>query len=445
MRNKKKETKPVMTIDLGACLTVSTKTAYRLLHELGESCRLGRNKAAKAWSAWTEIHNEWSPEPSLDKEGKPKFDEKGRPYHKNEIGPEMDGKTMSTWLYHKVRDVAPNISAQIASACKKDVVGKLRAKVPYNQSGQAHYTHEAIRLSEQSGLPSFRDISIPLPKQGVFGFAYKGHYCGQKPTKETKPLVEKCCKDGGAFVIITPFSKDAHCQKKTLVFRLELGDWPDRLKKRAEKVAKGELALCDSILRWDDRKRRRSKPRWVFDLCHSLPLEHEGELDPKQVAVLYALPPTKRHAFHAIFDPKDRPWNLGAANAVKTQAERMIQRRKMIQHKYKDGWQGGHGRQRFFRDFREPTRRVQGAYKRDRENMTKEIVRQCIQRGFGKVLYREPTLPLRDKLWFGHHGVPFNYTVFLASLKTKCEANSIELEVKRMGTAEHKEMFPDGE
>ena len=70
------------------------------------------------------------------------------------------------------------------------------------------------------------------------------------------------------------------------------------------------------------------------------------------------------------------------------------------------------------------------------KQMVADIISLSIRERCGSILYREPTMPVRDHCWFAGQDVPMDWVAFAARLAHKCEVSGIEYDVTRIGMAE---------
>ena len=140
---------------------------------------------------------------------------------------------------------------------------------------------------------------------------------------------------------------------------------------------------------------------------------------------------------------------LGDSKMYEAQHGRLDTRRQMIRYRSRDGTGRGRGKKRMYRNLKPMSRAFVNLENRFTHQLIADILKACIANDCGTLVYREPTMPIReDRMWFrrlpGKWGlIPFGWSVFESDLRHKMEANVIAMDKKmtRIGAAEHREKF----
>lgn len=403
----------VMKLKIDSCATMPTRRWLKLMDERLADANRVRNAVVRAWVRWREDNPTWQPEQRRVRDRSPKFDKSGKPVMEHP----MVSQTVEAELFHVYKSVAPLLSSSIASGCWSEVLSDLKDRMPYNHRG-SKLRWQAV-LNFEVSPPSYTGSTIPCAKK-----ASELTYTDDR-LELRFPLLSMASGYASRSPVVRLKGYKSH--------GLSAGE-RDLLKR----IATGELRRADSTLvRKDDG--------WYYHLVYESPLKDHG-LNPDMVATLTPLRSDQRKPFEIAVADGLR-WTVGDGIAFRAICERLTIRRKSIRNRYKDGAGKGHGKAKFYRALRPASRAVIDAQDNFRKHLVNEIIKFCIRTGAGKIVYREPTMPLRNLLWFDQQGLPFDWTSFAAYLKFKLECNRIDVELEprgrskgfpRIGVAQHK-------
>lgn len=462
----------VLEMKLGFCLTAPTKRAIADLHDIAKSCNIVRNGVTRFWERWREDNPDWKPQQRRDRKGDGKVARKlnvEKPYKvmavKNmiakgeavedqatgevKIGNKVIGKfegaailehpgfsqDVENQMYHEGTRLAPNVACSLVAQLRAEVLDRLKTKMPYNHDGEAEYRWEGI-IKHECARDCYRSISIPAPNSiTVVG------YDGALSRKLSKGINERLLKlaQSSAIVRLQLFSRESGRENLDHVFRIEVRQLPDGKKAILRKIVSGEWKLCDSKVVY-------KRGGWYYQLTYKQP-QKSLNLDPQNVANLVMYPGDASHPFVIRFQNNNGHvlyWKLGHPEALLSEYKRLETRRKVMQMRYKTASSGrkGHGRTRAYRSQKPITRKMNDMQEVFTNHVVASIVKFCTRYNCGSLIYREPSLFLRDFSWFSKNKITYNWTSLLNKVKHKMWLNGISLDVKRMGCKEHREFFP---
>lgn len=409
-----------LKIKLGACLNMPTKTFYRLLGEARRDCDRARNAAFRCWQRWREDHPEWKPEQRRTRDGSPKVNPEGEPVMEKSAWPQG----LEKLAYRAACDTASNVAAKIVSACRIEVFDSLASKVPYNHIGNSDFVWQAI-LSYERSAPCYRDGTIPLPSQDMV-LGYEGEFAGANKAGHAPGKgigLEVSAKSVSAAVLRFPLLSNASgFETKGPIVALNVGELKAGHRRWLRLVARGQAGLCDSELVCRDGQ-------WLAHLMIRPPLAETGP-DKNRCAILTPLPPGSSRPFELKI-PADEPgtfvtMRIGDGVPYAKLYERLDIRDRSIRHKSRQQRGGGHGRGRFYNVIKPVARSKTNEQDRFTKQLMADILKTCLQNNCGSLLYREPTMPLRNELWFAGRGAPFDWSTFASRLEQKCQFLKIE-------------------
>lgn len=194
-------------------------------------------------------------------------------------------------------------------------------------------------------------------------------------------------------------------------------------------IAKGELKMMGSevVYREDKEKDRKSEYKnrkgekvsgWYLHLTYAQPLEPLN-LDARRVATLSPARYDARRPF-VLTLPGGKTIGMGDGVPYIKEFERLEVRRKSLHHRYRSGGGKGRGRRRYYQNLKPNARRTPDMQAQFRRRLISFLRRMLERHNCGKLVYREPAMPLRDRMWFGQRNAPFNWSVFEADLKRFC-------------------------
>lgn len=325
--------------------------------------------------------------------------------------------------YRIAREPCMEVHTGLISKAVRGVMQDLKSRLPYNSPEKARgmtYRWEAIHHGWRNP-PTFSAPRIPVPAQ-ITKLCYGGD--------GDAALVAAC---GDRCVVSVPiWSGDAGRKNNYLLLELN----PSRDKLLLQAIARGEQAMSDSTLALD------RDGRWVLRL--SVKLVARKALDSKRVAVLRpAMPKGDKNGV-----PSGRPFlltlpdgtelGIGSGRFWWFQRVRLESRRKGMRAKSREQMHG-HGREDFYRRLRPFSHIGEALQRRFRQGVTNYLVHRLLLAGAGQIIYQEPSMPLRNACWLGHHGLPFDWTEFAGYLKHKCTQAGITLVEAKISLKEARE------
>lgn len=406
----------IIEFKIGACVNAPTKRLYALLRETQAACSKARNAMVRHWVRWREDNPEWTPAQRRVRDGSPKVTKDGKPVMESLFC----SQDVENELYHVGRRVAPNVRPLIISHCRGEVVDLLKAKLPYNHEGTSRFRWEGV-LAFEVASPSYKgDNPIPCPSADA----------------------TLTCTESECTLEFSLLSKDSGYANTTFKVRLEKRQLSAGNRRLAEKIANTPKMLRDSKIVF-------KRGAWFFQCCYATD-EATSTLDAERVCVLTPQTDKVSHPFELKL-PDGRAWKMGHAGILEAEYTRLVLRRKTIRHRHKTGVGKGHGRGRFESIVQPWSRAYYDMEDRYRKQLCADIVEACERNNAGSLLYREPSLPLRERVWYGARGVPFDWTRFLSQLSHACmkrgivlvqEGSGAKKRQPRIGIPGHKEEYP---
>jgi hypothetical protein len=411
--------KGILKLQLQAARSMSRRRLRNTLTTIAMETNRAKNAVVRHWIRWREDNPDWMPAQRRKRDGTLKTKANGEPLLEDgALSQDIDNE-----LYHVARKVSPTINSNIISSAKIEVVSDLKDNVPYNHEGKARFVWQAL-LSFERSPASYRSLTFPAPNKEC-----RLWYCGDH--KPLSPGVDTRIAKyaGNAAVVRFPvWSRDAGYQQVDVVARVSMAKLSKGNRKLLRRIANSELKMSDShvVCR---------KGKWYFDLCYEVsPVDHG--LDQNQTAVL-----TMGHgnSFDLTF-PDGRCWKLGDDKPLAKEFERITMRRKTLRYRSRYQHGKGHGKQRFYQKLRPHSRRFLDMQDEYRKQLIADIVKSCIKQDCGGLLYREPTMPLRDRSFLAVNGIPFNWSEFAPLLRFKMQCNAIVFNKTRMGVKEWRDL-----
>lgn len=389
----------VISLKLGRPLGMTIKRLEAFLETARCDASKARNAAVVHWYIWRRQHTDWTPgdvyeAPAAKIMRKPKARQDGKCPKDSPLGPRL---FLSRELYAVAREASPNLSASLASSCVQDVISRLKANTPYNHDGEARWQWQAI-LSHEVSLPSWRFGAVPCPNN-VCRLVYNDHACTLH-----FPLL----------------SKQSGYRQMSPTVRLHVGDMSVGHRRLLRKIADGELKMKDSTL-------VQAKGKWFLRLVYDVPAKGLGLSPDRVLWILPDLPEGKRPFVLSYPNGETgrKTWGIGNGLPLVAEYRRVVARRRAIRYRYSDGCGKGHGRQRWYKSIRPIARAVRDMQQRFEKQTIADIIAFAIRDGCGAILYREPTMPVRERSWFAKRDVPFAWTEFEARLRFKTETSGL--------------------
>jgi hypothetical protein len=473
----------VIEMKLGSCLTAPTKRAVADLHDLAYHCNVVRNGVTRAWERWHEDNPDYKPQQRRDRKGAAKTTRKlavekpfkimqvkdllandqakedltgevtltapvvikNNTYAAGKVVGKFDAATvlehpafsqdLENSLYHTGCKLAPALACSNVASLRAEVLDRLKSRLPYNHEGKAEYRWEGI-IKNECARDCYRAIHIPAPNATTV-VGYEGAV-SRDISKNLTVRLKKLAQDQ-AIVRLQLFSRESGRANLDHVFRIEVRQLPRGKKAILRRVASGEWKLCDSKVVY-------KRDGWYYQLTYKQP-KNNLNLNKTNVATLVMNHGKANNPLSIRFvtdTGRTLQWQLGDAQVLLAEYNRLQARRSSLQTRYSTAGPGrkGHGRDRAYRSMRPITRKLNDLQEVFTRYVVASILKFCTRFDCGTLVYREPSLFLRDFSWFQKHGkMPYNWTGLLSKIKHKTWLSGIDLEVRRMGCKEHKELF----
>ena len=301
----------------------------------------------------------------------------------------------------------PGVSSAIVSACCQDVIQKLNSKMPrrFDQpKPRANKVWQGILLAEAQ-RDSWRSLRVPimtsvskLRQQGN-----RGHYSLDFPL----------------------FSKESRRENTHVKSLLHVRSHGERCLIR--KIVANSNLFRDSEIVYDT-----DNEIWQLKLVCSSP--NVPDKHAENVAELLLASPMKQQYPFVILRDDWRPWWIGRGGKFVRYAEDYLWRkRKVVGLRYSDSQrdqQPGHGRGSVYRKTKPQHRSVSDRRKQFVRDLIFDVVTYCKRNGIGKLIYWEPSQPLRNGTWFSRNGISFNWSTFTPRLVARLEADGVDVDVK---------------
>lgn len=374
---------PVGTIKIkfGKCLTGRNKTFHR---DLREAARQANKCRIAAFMGWEDRAR------------------KALPKDKKEV------LALAKETYKDARSGGRNLAAGPASVCAQEVIDWLTSNVPYNHEGDARWRWQAV-LDYEINRPTWRSLEIPVRAGDV--------------RKRFVWTDDRCTL---AFPL---FSTDSGRANRSPTVRLEVGKFSRGTRRLLREIADGKRKLRDSSIQERDGK-------WYFVMAYDVPTVVHA-WDDSVTLTLLPSPPDATRPFVCIL-PDGRKWWLGDGLPLEREYQRVVARRKAIQYRYRNGQGAGHGRERFYQATRPDSRAWTDMQRLFSWNLIADLVRLCERHGAGSLLYREPTMPVRQHCWFSQRGMPFDWSGLNGKLTHASKKHGFGLAVSRIGMKEYR-------
>lgn len=404
----------ILEVKLGRPLEMPQRRFDLLLQACRRACCQVRNAGITHWVLWREQHPDWKPGDPY--EGPKRLIKRGpaKPAKEGAAPPRdppfAPREFLSRELYQFCTRRVPMLSTTVASSCVQEVSARLRSATPYNHDGAARYVWQAI-LSSEVSVPSWRMGRIPLPRSGL-ELTYTDDRCEMR-----MPLLSK--KSG--YRVIRPGVR-LHCGDLSAGNRLVL-----------RKLATGELRLADSQL-------IEKKGKWFAQLVYDVPTRSCGA-SPRDTLTIGPAQQDDNRPFVATWNTADggeKRWYLGDGKPLVADYRRVVARRRALRARYSAGCGSGHGRKRWYRTIKPLSRYVTDMQGRFIKQLVSDIVKLAIRERCGKIVYRDPTQPVKDNSWFTtrDRDVPMNWCGLAERLAFRAEVAGLEYEETKIGMAE---------
>lgn len=382
MKNKRGEGGGLQSITLLKLKLKLEPDQAKELQRIAELCRRGRNAGAMDWL--------------LRQHGKPESPKQSERLckHPKYVGKD---KSESSKIYHAVRAESDGLTATIHSMLANQVNSFLNGKLDWRRGkaddGKRPRRKDAI-LKYEDRPPFFTAIEIPVRAVDArFSF-------GDIPAMECR-----LTSDG-----------------KT-VLKISTGSLSAGHKRQLHALADGARKLADSKLLLKDDE-------WYWYL--PMAFETTAIVSDRQCVLWPTLIAEEGERqldrpFRLVIPDRQKPWGIGDGHYLLAQTHRFTTIKKQIGWRYRQRNGAGHGRKKVDAKQRQVSQALANVVDEVRRRMIVDIVRQCEIAGCGTLLYREPSLPLRERTWFAKHGLEWNWTRLLGDLENACKRRGIVL------------------
>ena len=318
-------------------------------------------------------------------------------------------------------DLFPHVSSALVSACCQDVTQRAAMAAPWkDNSGVKRRVPlkrwQAVMLGE-CNQNNWSALRVPI---------LAGMNCVSKLRHN---------EFHGDYELDFPlWSKQSPREHKRCRVRLLVREHSDGNRHLVQRIANEPKTLFkDSELIYDHDKRF-----WQLNLTYETP--NYPPRDRSRVAELLMAPNTSTKGPLVIMRDEGRPWWCGRNGKyiVRLEEFRTI-KKKVVGLRYRDAERDsldGHGRGRVYDAARAQTRACRDANIRFRRELLRDVVKFCKLNGIGTLVYREPSIPLRDASWFALNGVGFAWSMFSPALVAKLATIGTVVEVKSHRLAE---------
>lgn len=317
-------------------------------------------------------------------------------------------KEEQTKIYHAIRAEAPSIHTSIAPRLAGDVWSNINADLDWRrqpgQSDEDAEKSERRRKRKRSDAivnyedrpPWFTALEIPVPN------VTSALACGDQLFVSLRnPLGEGDIK-----------------------VELSIRDIPPAWLRILRRVSLGKLRLPDAVIRY-----HKTKNCWYWKCSFT------ETVDPPKsevVAHLYATfgNPEKRgrdNFYRLVLPGRSRPWHIGDGRYLRSNVLRLVGIRKMIGLRYRFRKGAGHGRKKVDEAMARRWEQQACIFDEVRRRAIHDIVVACQQHGVGTLIYHEPSLPLRDRTWFGIEGLDWDHTRFASDLSNALAKPSVRV------------------
>lgn len=335
--------------------------------------------------------------------------ERGKAESPKQAKPGRSGKSLhpSTKLYHAVTAAVPTLSADIATCLANKLWSNLNAKLDWRRrNGQPRKRLDAI--VDYEDRPPFTNASIiPAPNKNV--------------TISFNDVL-----------VLTV--RNVLRKEPPIKLSVSLKGLPTGQKRIIRECMEGDRKLSDSQIVL--KTGRNGADNWYFYFCtarESKPVDHEAKVILAPIVVNDGN--KQDRPFRVLFSEGGH-WGVGDGRYLLAQTNRLIGLRKQVGYRYRNGNGTGHGRQKVDKAVRRRTAQLKNVRDEFRRRLINDVIKQCQRHDAGTIVYREPTDPVKTKLWFSKVGLEFDWTRFVGDLKNSAARRGIKVESKKLKMAE---------
>jgi hypothetical protein len=329
----------------------------------------------------------------------------------------------TTMLYHFGRLAAPKVNSNLVSAAAGQVWSKLRSKISYTYRVKSRFMWEGI-LAYEIAPPQYTQrrsetntgLAIPAPRSQT-SFAYCGQVAGE--AERTRLIGES---KSSALLRFVLWSKDSGRKHRSYVVRVHVDQLSDGNRAFLRKIARGEVRIADSQIVY-------KRGAWFFQLAYEPEL---GKALGEKKAALVACPHVALRPFQIEgLEVANERIRLPSVEPFLEKMRRLTARRRAIQYRQRHN-APGHGRDRIYSVTRPIDRQRSDHSITWIRDTCSYIARRAWRAGIATIEYFEPVPMIREFLWFGKRGIPFNWTTFLQRLTNACKKVGIEIKHQKV-------------
>lgn len=310
----------------------------------------------------------------------------------------------STKIYHAMTEAVEELDTRLVSSLSREITKELNAKVDWRKNGCENKKRRK------------RDDILEYEQRPPFSQCLK------------IPVVASCTQ--------LQYGPQTEVRLKLLrgsaeSIRIKTAALGPRLKQKLLEISEGHRRLQDSSIHY-----RHEKRCWFWHL----PITEDPAETLDETVEIVLMP--------ACGDPDkpshDRPfhvgnWYIGDGRYLLSQLERIIASEKEIGYAYRHRRTGtGHGRQKRTKAIAKKRLQRRHQIEEFRRRLIVDVLRQCQRANAGRLIYRRPSLPLREKSWFSRHGIDWDWTRFETDLKNSASKYGVAVKVKQLNMKEWK-------
>jgi len=430
----------ILEVKLGRPRYMTTRRLRALLIQARRDCCKVRNAVVTHWLLWRRQNPDWTPggpytppprrikaasgradpkqgakyrrlldtlaaetnpqkraklQAKVDRFDAPKGPPKDPPYAPREF--------LSRELYGVGIKAAPLLNTSVLSSCVQEASKRLAANVPYDHDGDARWTWQAILASEVS-LPTWRFGRIPVPR-GNAKLVYD---------------------DTGCWLQFPLLSKQSGYKRLSQTVGLLCGKLTGGNRRLLKRLADGTQRLADSQLIERDGN-------WYAQLVYDVSVEGSGLPKDRPLTLVPGGPEDEWPFRVQWIDTEGQSHNrtFGRCKPLIAEYRRIVARRRGIQYQRRLKESGKHGKDNYFGALRQLSRYVGNICTLWQKQFIADVMKLAIQEECGAIVYREPTKPVRERVFFARQDLPFNWTAFAGRLKFKAVTKGLEYSTSR--------------
>lgn len=422
----------VISIKIGSSRTGPTKRMLRDFEDAARLCNYVRNKAI----AWVLDRAEATIDVQLGK-----LTGLARAKNREELiaKGKLSELVALKYLYKPTSTTLfPQLSSSSVSACCRDVMQMLSRRMAWDQDKLFRFEDGSTKLLKQ-----WQGIMLGRCQRSTWNTL-------RIPIMAGKNRVSKLKREekSGSYLLDFPLWSKAAGRKETRGLAVLLCREHSGLPMIRRVVADPMLFRDSELLQ---KRVKGGKLIWLLQLTYATP--SVAERDSAIVGELgITAPNNDRYPFEMFIQAgqqngqqnghaKPSPWGVGTGGKyVAYKEEYHWRKKKVLGLRYSDSARDardGHGRGVVYEKLRPQVRAARDARMSFVRQLLSDVLKWCERNKAGKLIYREPSRPLRDGSWFAKNGVPFPWSVFGPRLIAKLETAGIRVEVRTERLAEY--------